>query len=193
MYCMSNIDERGSFQYVLVYTCGMYQCLCLHCPVPQVNFTYQFLRKKFFIFSQFMYDEYIKARLLKVHTCIYSVCTSTGPQCCCHTLHTLMHVWLCPTHLTGDALLQRKQVPTGATGEAHGRYIFLLCSSVSLVSLSPLSLSLPLCVPPSLPPPSPSLPPFPLPPSLPPSPLPLSALLLTVSGSSCRKIQQDHS
>ncbi|CAI8002431.1 WASH complex subunit 4 [Geodia barretti] len=30
-----------------------------------VNFTYQFLRKKFFIFSQFMYDEYIKARLLK--------------------------------------------------------------------------------------------------------------------------------
>ena len=33
----------------------------------QVNFTYQFLRKKFFIFSQFMYDEYIKARLLKVN------------------------------------------------------------------------------------------------------------------------------
>ena len=32
----------------------------------QVNFTYQFLRKKFYIFSQFMYDEYIKARLLKV-------------------------------------------------------------------------------------------------------------------------------
>ena len=31
-----------------------------------MNFTYQFLRKKFFIFSQFMYDEYIKARLLKV-------------------------------------------------------------------------------------------------------------------------------
>ena len=37
------------------------------CSAPfQVNFTYQFLRKKFYIFSQFMYDEYIKARLLKV-------------------------------------------------------------------------------------------------------------------------------
>lgn len=31
----------------------------------QVNFTYQFLRKKFYIFSQFMYDEYIKARVMK--------------------------------------------------------------------------------------------------------------------------------
>ena len=31
-----------------------------------VNFTYQFLRKKFFIFSQFLYDEHIKARLIKV-------------------------------------------------------------------------------------------------------------------------------
>ncbi|XP_022808632.1 WASH complex subunit 4-like [Stylophora pistillata] len=30
-----------------------------------VNFTYQFLRKKFFIFSQFLYDEHIKARLIK--------------------------------------------------------------------------------------------------------------------------------
>ncbi|XP_066997256.2 WASH complex subunit 4 isoform X2 [Anabrus simplex] len=30
-----------------------------------VNFTYQFLRKKFFIFSQFMYDEHIKSRLIK--------------------------------------------------------------------------------------------------------------------------------
>lgn len=36
---------------------------CVHL---QVNFTYQFLRKKFFICSQFLYDEYIKARLLKV-------------------------------------------------------------------------------------------------------------------------------
>ena len=35
----------------------------------QVNFTYQFLRKRFFTFSQFMYDEYIKARLLKVCVC----------------------------------------------------------------------------------------------------------------------------
>ena len=42
--------------------------LCKNIPVVQVNFTYQFLRKKFFIFSQFMYDEYIKARLLKVTT-----------------------------------------------------------------------------------------------------------------------------
>ena len=31
-----------------------------------VNFTYQFLRKKFFIFSQFLYDEHIKGRVLKV-------------------------------------------------------------------------------------------------------------------------------
>lgn len=31
----------------------------------QVNFTYQFLRKKFFIFSQFMFDEHIKSRLIK--------------------------------------------------------------------------------------------------------------------------------
>lgn len=30
-----------------------------------VNFTYQFLQKKFFIFSQFMFDEQIKSRLLK--------------------------------------------------------------------------------------------------------------------------------
>merc|ERR1719244_538142 len=30
-----------------------------------VNFTYQFLRKKFHIFSQFLYDEHIKSRLLK--------------------------------------------------------------------------------------------------------------------------------
>lgn len=30
-----------------------------------VNFTYQFLKKKFYIFSQFMYDEHIKSRLLK--------------------------------------------------------------------------------------------------------------------------------
>lgn len=31
----------------------------------KVNFTYQFLQKKFYIFSQFMYDEHIKSRLLK--------------------------------------------------------------------------------------------------------------------------------
>jgi WASH complex subunit 7 len=30
-----------------------------------VNFTYQFLRQKFVIFSQFLYDEHIKARLFK--------------------------------------------------------------------------------------------------------------------------------
>ncbi|ELU08313.1 hypothetical protein CAPTEDRAFT_221991 [Capitella teleta] len=30
-----------------------------------VNFTFQFLRKKFFTFSQFMYDEHIKSRLIK--------------------------------------------------------------------------------------------------------------------------------
>ncbi|XP_068215030.1 WASH complex subunit 4 [Palaemon carinicauda] len=30
-----------------------------------VNFTYQFLRKKFHVFSQFLYDEHIKSRLLK--------------------------------------------------------------------------------------------------------------------------------
>lgn len=31
----------------------------------QVNFTYQFLRKKLVIFSQFLYDEHIMSRLLK--------------------------------------------------------------------------------------------------------------------------------
>ena len=31
----------------------------------QVNFTYQFLRKKFYIFSQFMCDENIQSRLMK--------------------------------------------------------------------------------------------------------------------------------
>lgn len=30
-----------------------------------VNFTYQFLRKKFFTFSQFLYDDHIKSRLIK--------------------------------------------------------------------------------------------------------------------------------
>ncbi|ESO99519.1 hypothetical protein LOTGIDRAFT_113446 [Lottia gigantea] len=30
-----------------------------------INFTYQFLRKKFYIFSQFMYDDHIKSRLIK--------------------------------------------------------------------------------------------------------------------------------
>eukprot|EP01136_Pigoraptor_vietnamica_P005657 Opistho-1_new@37581 len=30
-----------------------------------VNFTFQYLRKKFFIFSQFLYDDHIKSRLLK--------------------------------------------------------------------------------------------------------------------------------
>ncbi|CAG0882697.1 unnamed protein product [Darwinula stevensoni] len=30
-----------------------------------VNFTYQFLRKKFYIFSQFLFDDHIKSRLLK--------------------------------------------------------------------------------------------------------------------------------
>jgi WASH complex subunit 7 len=33
--------------------------------VFQVNFTYQFLRKKFVIFSQFLYDEHIKSRLIR--------------------------------------------------------------------------------------------------------------------------------
>ena len=32
-----------------------------------VNFTYQFLSKKFFVFSQFMFDEHIKSKLIKVH------------------------------------------------------------------------------------------------------------------------------
>ena len=31
----------------------------------QVNFTFQFLRKKFKVFSQFMFDEHIKSRLIK--------------------------------------------------------------------------------------------------------------------------------
>ena len=31
----------------------------------QVNVTYQFLRKKFKIFSEFLYDDHIKSRLIK--------------------------------------------------------------------------------------------------------------------------------
>ena len=34
--------------------------------VLQVNFTYQFLCRKLFIFSQFLFDDYIKSRLIKV-------------------------------------------------------------------------------------------------------------------------------
>lgn len=30
-----------------------------------INFTYQFLRQKFYTFSQFLFDEHIKARLMK--------------------------------------------------------------------------------------------------------------------------------
>merc|ERR550519_2525951 len=30
-----------------------------------VNFTFQFLKKKFFVFSQFLFDEHIKSRLIK--------------------------------------------------------------------------------------------------------------------------------
>lgn len=30
-----------------------------------MNFTYQFLRRKFYIFSQFLYNEHIQSRLLK--------------------------------------------------------------------------------------------------------------------------------
>jgi len=30
-----------------------------------VNFTYQYLRKQFYVFSQFLFDEHIKAKLIK--------------------------------------------------------------------------------------------------------------------------------
>ena len=55
----------------LIYTVYGNVCCCF--LSPQVNFTYQFLRKRFFTFSQFMYDEYIKARLLKVqvYQCVW--------------------------------------------------------------------------------------------------------------------------
>lgn len=33
-----------------------------------VNFTYQFLCKRFFTFSQFLFDDHIKSRLIKVQT-----------------------------------------------------------------------------------------------------------------------------
>lgn len=35
------------------------------CELFQVNVTYQFLRKKLDIFSQFLYDDHIKSKLLK--------------------------------------------------------------------------------------------------------------------------------
>jgi len=31
----------------------------------KVNFTYQYLRQKFYMFSQFLFDEHIKSRLMK--------------------------------------------------------------------------------------------------------------------------------
>ena len=41
-----------------------------------VNFTYQFLHKKFVIFSQFLFDDYIKSRLLKVYIAYYGCASS---------------------------------------------------------------------------------------------------------------------
>ena len=64
---MNTTVSWGSFPCCRCGPCRLRTCCLVTCScVLQVNFTYQFLRKKFFIFSQFMYDEYIKARLLKV-------------------------------------------------------------------------------------------------------------------------------
>ena len=39
--------------------------LCSTSYSKQVNFTYQYLRQKFYVFSQFLFDEHIKSRLMK--------------------------------------------------------------------------------------------------------------------------------
>ena len=69
-----NTTVRGCGQFDIatptIYTAAPTDTMLINACV-QVNFTYQFLRKKFFIFSQFMYDEYIKARLLKVRVCMH--------------------------------------------------------------------------------------------------------------------------
>jgi hypothetical protein len=36
-----------------------------HLTFLKVNFTYQYLRQKFYMFSQFLFDEHIKSRLMK--------------------------------------------------------------------------------------------------------------------------------
>ena len=60
----------SSIQALHIGRDSMCRRLTAHCVMllicQQVNFTYQFLRKKFYIFSQFMYDEHIKSRLIKV-------------------------------------------------------------------------------------------------------------------------------
>lgn len=48
-----------------ILICGCKACFIFPLFFRQVNFTYQFLQKKFYIFSQFMYDEHIKSRLIK--------------------------------------------------------------------------------------------------------------------------------
>lgn len=55
-----------------LYVCNQSSC------VLQVNFAYQFLTKKFFIFSQFMYDEHIKAKLIKVRSHLRSYTVVRG-------------------------------------------------------------------------------------------------------------------
>ena len=37
-----------------------------------VNFTYQYLSKQLFVFSQFLYDDYIKSNLAKVRRRCYA-------------------------------------------------------------------------------------------------------------------------
>ena len=54
-----------------------------------VNFTFQFLRKKFYIFSQFLYDEHIKARLLKV------IILAPASYCLCFSDCYLGHMNVC--------------------------------------------------------------------------------------------------
>ena len=66
LYVLTHMYLGGKGEGCLL-SCAAVGSFAKH-SVVQVNFTYQFLRKKFFIFSQFMYDEYIKARLLKVTT-----------------------------------------------------------------------------------------------------------------------------
>ena len=57
-----------------------------------VNFTYQFLKKKFFVFSQFMFDEYIKARVAKVRASGHACETDSVTLLCMFQLCTVATV-----------------------------------------------------------------------------------------------------
>ncbi|KAB7497191.1 WASH complex subunit 7 [Armadillidium nasatum] len=55
-----NTTDMVNLYFFIIFICTV----CF-----EVNFTYQFLRRKFHVFSQFLYDEHIKSRLIKDLQC----------------------------------------------------------------------------------------------------------------------------